>query len=130
MQLELGRVPLPLAGLKHTLLRKLQLLSVSTAPGSRGIDSARAELWSALEETGVQLPPLSVAGSESAMDEMFAYLLSYTGLRELAILAIQFDRQDQEEIAGSRLWQRIVPHHKDTLTALAVVPCYEGVCCY
>jgi len=130
VQLELERVPLPATGLQQTLSRKLQHLNVSTRPGSRGVDFAWTELWPAMKETGVKLLTLTVSGSENGIDEMYAYLLSYTGLQKLEVLGIQMDQQDLEDSAGHRLWHQIVPHHKDSLTVLAVGPCYEGVWCY
>jgi hypothetical protein len=130
VQLELKQVPLRTTGLQQTLSRKLQHLSVLTKPGSRGVDFAWAELWSVLKEARVELLTLTASGSENTVDEMYAYLLSYTGLQKLRILDIQMDRQDLEESAGHRLWLQIVPHHKDSLTELAVVPYYEGIWCY
>jgi len=130
VQLKLERVPLPSEGLTQTLSCKLRELSLITPPGSRDLDFSWAELWLMLKEIHVELSTLSVHGSEEAMDDMFAYLVSYTGLRKLEILGIQMDRQDLEDSAGRRLWHQIVPHHKDTLTELAVVPRYEGDWCY
>ncbi|OXV12187.1 hypothetical protein Egran_00052, partial [Elaphomyces granulatus] len=130
VQLKLARVPLPTAGLTQTLSCKLQELSVTTPTGSRDLDFSWAELWLTLKEIRVELSTLSVHGSEKAMDDMFAYLVSYTGLRKFVILGIRMDRQDLEDSVGRRLWHQIVPHHKDSLTELAVIPCYEGVWCY
>jgi hypothetical protein len=129
VQLKLERVPLPIAGLKQVISPKLQKLSVANLPSSRGLDFSWAKLWSILKEAGVELSTLSV-GSGKAMDGMLAYLVSYTGLRKLEIREIQMDRQDLEDSAGHRFWHEIVPHHKDTLTELAVVPCFEGLWCY
>ncbi|KKA20321.1 hypothetical protein T310_5656 [Rasamsonia emersonii CBS 393.64] len=134
MELELERVALPVTGLretlKETLSRKLQHLAVSTTPGARDDDFAWDTLWSALMETHVKLSSLTVAGSENAMDEMFAYLLSYTGLRKLKICGLQMDQQDLEESTGRRFWDQVVPHHKNSLTLLTVTPIYESVWCY
>jgi hypothetical protein len=57
-------------------------------------------------------------------------LVSYTGLRKLEIRGIKMDQQDLENSAGYKLWNQIVPHHKDTLTELVIAPCYEGGWCY
>lgn len=130
VQLKLERVPLPTTGLTQTLSCKLRELSVTTPTGSRGLDFSWAELWLTLKEIRVELSALSVHGSEKAMDDMFAYLVSYTGLRKLVIDEIKMDRADLEDSVGRRLWHQIVPLHKDSLTELAVVPCYEGVWCY
>lgn len=64
------------------------------------------------------------------MEEMLDYLSSYKGLMTLAIRGIMMDCQDQENGAGDRFWQQVVPRHKDSLTRLIIQPCYEGAWCY
>lgn len=119
VQLELENVPFPAKGLKQTLTCHLQNLSVSTLPYSPRSAFAWAELWSALKEINVKLSTLSVkADSECAVNEMLAYLHSYTGLRKLSVFMIDMERQDLEDDAG--LWHQIVPYHRDSLTDLAV----------
>ena len=130
MQLKLDRVSVPTAVFTQIISCKLQELSVTTPPGSRDLDFHWAKLWLMLKEVGVELSTLSVKGSEKAMDDMFDYLVSYTGLRKLKIRGIQMDRQDLEDSAGYMLWNQILPHHKDTLTELVIAPCYKGVWCY
>jgi hypothetical protein len=85
MELELKRVPLPSAGIGEILSPKLQQLYVSTPSGARRIEfDWGGLLWSALQETGVELSILRVSGSENAMD-----VLSYTGLQRLEIPYLQ-----------------------------------------
>lgn len=100
MQLQLERVPLPAAGLVQTFSCKLQNLNVSTPHGSRGVGFPWTGFWSALREIRVELSTLIVQGSETAMDVMYIYLISYTGLQKLEIHGIKMDRQDLEDIAG------------------------------
>ena len=76
------------------------------------------------------LSKLSVHGPENAIEEMFAYLLSYTGLRKLEIRKLMMDRQDLEESAGCKLWNQIIPYHRCSLTELSITPWYEGTWCY
>jgi hypothetical protein len=78
----------------------------------------------------VQLSSLSVAGFEEAIDEMFCYLRSYSGLKKLRIPRIQMEQQTAEDTAGNIFWHEVVPQHKDSLTKLAVEPVYEGAWCY
>jgi hypothetical protein len=78
VQLELGHMPLPSAGISEILSHKLQQLSVSTSIGARHIEFDWKRLWSALQKMGLELPFLKVSGTENAMDEMFTYLLSYS----------------------------------------------------
>ncbi|MCJ1348925.1 hypothetical protein MMC31_007158, partial [Peltigera leucophlebia] len=131
IQLELGHVPLPAAGLSQTLSNSLKSLTVSTPTGSRRLDFAWAKLFTTLEEMGIRLSQLSVTGMEAAMDEMFSYLISYAGgLQTLEIRDIMMDCQEQEDNAGYRFWDQIVPHHKGSLRALHIYPWYEGEWCY
>ena len=65
------------------------------------------------------------------MDEMFSYLISYVGgLQTLEIRNIMMDCQGQEDKAGHRFWDQIVPHHKGSLKVLCIYPWYEGEWCY
>jgi hypothetical protein len=75
------RVPLLGAGIREILSYKLQQLSISTLLGAHHIMFAWRRLWSALQETGIELLFLTVSGTENAMDEMFTYLrsLDYRG---------------------------------------------------
>ncbi|MCJ1349207.1 hypothetical protein MMC31_007443 [Peltigera leucophlebia] len=131
IQLELGHVPLPAAGLSQTLSNRLKSLTISTPTGSRHLDFAWAELFTTLEEMGIKLSQLSVTGMEAAMDEMFSYLISYAGgLHTLEIRDIMMDCQEQEDNAGHRFWDQIVPHHKGSLKELRIYPWYEGEWCY
>jgi hypothetical protein len=123
-------VPLPLEGLKLLCSRNLQDLSLSTGPSSRGTHVAWPALWLALQEAGVQLSSLSVAGFEGAIDEMFGYLRSYSKLKKLIIPRIQMNQQAAEDAAGNFFWSEVVVKHKDSLTELALQPVYEGVWCY
>jgi hypothetical protein len=128
--LELLRVPLPGSGLQETLPSTLRQLSVSTPPASRGMDFDWKRLWSSLRETRTELSALKVSGSERGMDDMFQYLLSYTGLQKLEIMHLQIDHQHEEDELAATFWGKIVPHARDTLATLAIVTCYEGNLCY
>ena len=133
IELELRHVPLPAAGLSQMLSHRLKSLTISTPTGSRQLDFAWAELFTTLEEIGVELSQLSVSGMEAAMDEMFSYLLSCAAghrLQTLEIRNIMMDCQNQEESAGRRFWNEIVPHHCSSLRVLSIQPCYEGEWCY
>ena len=88
------------------------------------------QLWSALRETRIELSILDVLGMENAIDKMFTYLLSYTGLRKLAIRHFLMDTQEMEDKAAQSFWQKIIPHHRDNLTTLSVHSTYEGQWCY
>ena len=65
------------------------------------------------------------------MDEMFSYLISYAGgLHTLEIRDNMMDCQEQEDNAGYRFWDQIVPHRNGSLKALRIYPWYEGEWCY
>jgi hypothetical protein len=130
VQLEFKHVPLPSAGIREILPHKLQQLSVFTAPGARDIEFNWRRLWSALQETGIALSVLKVAGTEYAMDEMFTYLLSYTGLRRLEIANLRMDSQEVEDKASQIFWDEIIPHHRDNLTVLSINCEYGSEWCY
>jgi hypothetical protein len=131
VQLKLVRVPLPNAGIRDVLSDKLQQLSVSTRTGApRDIEFDWGQLWSALRETGIKLSKLKVSGTENAIDKMFTYLLSYTGLQKLAILALQMDTQEMEDKAGQIFWRKVIPHHRDSLTTLFIEAVFESEWCY
>jgi hypothetical protein len=55
---------------------------------------------------------VKASGSEQAMDEMFAYLCSYTGLQMLEIPNLRMDSQAVEDLAAQRFWQEVIPHHQ------------------
>lgn len=130
-QLELRYVSLSAADLNQTLLHKLKYLTISTPIGSRHLKFAWAELFTTLEEMGVKLSQLSVSGMETAVEEMFSYLISYVGeLQTLEIRNIMIDCQDQEDKAGYRFWHEIVPHHQSSLKVLRIYPWFEGEWCY
>lgn len=130
-ELELRGIPLSAAGLSQTLSRKLKSLTICTPRGSRRFKFAWAELFITLEEIGVELSLLSVTGMEAAMDELFSYLISYGDvLQDLKIDSIMLDSQDQEDKAGYRFWDQIVPHHKGSLKVLCITPLCEGEWCY
>ncbi|KAN0072933.1 hypothetical protein V8E54_009047 [Elaphomyces granulatus] len=105
-------------------------LSISTRPGGRHIEFDWGQLWSALRETGIELSILEVSGTENAIDNMFTYLLSYTGLQRLAIRGLRMDTQEMEDKAAQRFWYKIIPHHRDSLTTLFVNSKYEGEWCF
>jgi hypothetical protein len=130
VQLELEHVPLPGTGIREILSHKLQQLSVSTIPGARRIDFDWRRLWSALQETRIGLLILKVSGTENAMDQMFTYLLSYTGLRRLEIPDVQMDTQEIEDRAARRFWNEIIPHHRNSLTELFIASAFESEWCY
>src|SRR4029077_5430312 len=120
MQLELERVPLTSIRIRKILSPKLQQLYVSTPPSARRIKFDWRGLWSALQETGIELRILRVSGAENAMDEMLTYLLSYTGLKRLEILDLRMDSQGAEDRAGRRFWREVVPRHRNGLSTLAI----------
>ncbi|KAN0072932.1 hypothetical protein V8E54_009046 [Elaphomyces granulatus] len=129
-QLELKHVPLSSAGIGEILSHKLQQLSISTRPGGRHIEFDWGQLWSALRETGIELSILEVSGTENAIDNMFTYLLSYTGLQRLAIRKLEMDTQDMEDKAGQRFWRKVIPHHRNSLTTLSIESTFESEWCY
>lgn len=117
-QLELHKIPLPAAGQNQTLSYRLKSLTISTWYDSHCLGFACAELFTALEEIGVELSQLSVTIMEAGMDEMLSYLISYAeGLQILEIRHIKMDSENLEESAGRRFWDQIVPHHKNSLKA-------------
>jgi hypothetical protein len=130
VRLELAGVPLSNAGIKEILSPKLQHLSVSTPPGARNIEFDWGQLWSALQETGIELSTLEVSGTENAIDNMFTYLLSYAGLRRLAIRRLEMDTQEMEDKAAQRFWHKVVPHHRNSLTMLFIESEFESEWCY
>jgi len=130
VQLELNHVPLSSAGIAEILSPKLQQLSISTLRGGRRIELDWGRLWSALRETGIKLSMLKVSRTENAIDKMFTYLLSYTGLQKLAIRALQMDTQEMEDKAGQRFWHKVIPHHQDSLTTLSIESRFESEWCY
>ncbi|MCJ1345860.1 hypothetical protein MMC31_004069 [Peltigera leucophlebia] len=131
IQLELGRVHIPAAGLNQMLSHRLKALTISTPTRARPLNFAWAELFTTLEDIGVKLSQLSVARLGSGVDEMLSYLISYAGgLHTLEIRDIMMDSQDQENNSGYRFWHQIVPHHKDSLRTLLIHPWYEGEWCY
>ncbi|MCJ1347102.1 hypothetical protein MMC31_005323 [Peltigera leucophlebia] len=130
-QLELQYIPFPAAGLNQTLSHRLKSLTISTPTCSRHPDFAWAELFTTLKEIGVELSKLRVTGMEAAMDEMFSYLISYSGgLQTLGINNIIMECKSHEDSAGNRFWDQIVPHHKGSLKALYISSRYEGAWCY
>jgi hypothetical protein len=128
--LELGHVPLSSMGIKEILSPKLQHLFVSTLPGARRIEFDWRGLWSALQESGIKLRVLKAQGSENAMDELFTYLLSYTGLQRLDISDLQMDGQEAEDQTGQRLWKEVVPRHQNSLATLCTYSRFESEWCY
>jgi hypothetical protein len=130
VQLDLRRVPLPSAGIREILSPKLQQLSISTPPSARRIEFDWRRLWSALQETGIELLILKVSGTENAMDEMFTYLLSYPGLQRLEIPYLLMDSQEAEDRAAQRFWDKIVPHHRNSLTTLSIESQFGSRWCY
>ncbi|KAF7131114.1 hypothetical protein CNMCM5793_004101 [Aspergillus hiratsukae] len=131
-QLELQHVPLPSSGLRDmlSLSSKLLQLSVTTRPGSRGIDFDWTTLWSSLQDSKTMLTALRLSGGENAIDRMFDYLLTYSGLQKVEILNVQMDDEDQENNAAQMLWNKVILHHKDTLVTLAITRVYQGAWCY
>ncbi|KAN0072951.1 hypothetical protein V8E54_009065, partial [Elaphomyces granulatus] len=129
-QLKLVYVPLPNAGIRDILSHKLQQLSVWTRPGRRDIEFDWGQLWSALRETGIKLSMLEVSGTENAIDKMFTYLLSYTGLQKLAVRELEMDTQEMEDKAGQRFWRKVIPHHRNSLTMLSIESTFESEWCY
>ncbi|KAJ5736890.1 uncharacterized protein N7483_002015 [Penicillium malachiteum] len=129
-KLQIHHVPFPRRGLRQVISSSLRELSVLTRNGGRGIKSNWGALWSTLGVSGARLSSLKVSGSEAAMDELFAYLTSYTGLRLLEISDIVMDGQEMEDCAGEKFWGEVVPHHYATLATLSVTPKYGGSWCY
>ena len=128
VQLELMNVPLPSAGIREILSHRLQKLSVSVTSDLVVFDWRR--LWSALQETWITLYILKVSGMESAIDDMFSYLLSYSGLQELNITRSRMDSQEEENRTSLIFWDEIIPHHRDFLTKLFVRSNFENEWCY
>jgi hypothetical protein len=64
------------------------------------------------------------------MDNMFAYLLSYTGLQRLEIPALLMDSQEAEDSAAERFWRDVIPHHRNSLTTLVINARFESGWCY
>ena len=60
------------------------------------------------------------------MNELLDYLSSYRGIESLVIRGIMKDCHYQEDDAGLRFWDQIVPLHKSSLTELYIQSCYEG----
>jgi hypothetical protein len=129
VQLELRNVPLPSAGIREILSHRLQKLSVSVTSDLVVFDWRR--LWSALQETWITLYILKVSGMESAIDDMFSYLLSYSGLQKLKITRLRrMDSQEEENRTSLIFWDEIIPHHRDFLTKLFVRSNFENEWCY
>jgi len=128
-QLKLVYVPLPNAGIRDILSHKLQQLSVSTRPGARDIEFD----WDNYGVPSERLDKVIHAQSfrtENAIDEMFTYLLSYTGLQKLAIRDLEMDTQEMEDKAGQRFWRKVIPHHRNSLTTLSIESRFESEWCY
>jgi hypothetical protein len=121
-------VPLPSAGVRKIISHKLQQLSVSTPLRDTDFEFDWRRLWSALQETWTALSVLKVSGMANAMEEMFAYLLSYTGLQRLEITDIE--SQEKEDGVSLIFWREIIPHHRDSLTMLSIEDGFEGGWCY
>ena len=51
---------------------------------------------------------------------IFAYLLSYAGLKRLAIHGLEMDTQEIEDKAAQEFWDKVVPHHWNSLTTLFI----------
>jgi hypothetical protein len=130
VQLELEGVPLPRAAIREILSRKLQQLSISTSPGARRINLDWRGLWSALQKVRIKLPILKASGIENTTDEMFTYLLSYTGLQRLEILRLQMDTPEVKDKAARRFWGEVIPHHRNSLTVLFIDFIFESEWCY
>ena len=126
INLTLGYVPLPAAGLKQILSPKLKSLTIFTPTNFYHLDCAWAKLFTSLSETRAELSTLRITNMDTGMNEMVDYLSSYRGIKTLVIRGIMKDRQDQEDGAGVRFWDKIVPLHKDSLTKLHIQPYYEG----
>jgi hypothetical protein len=94
-----------------------------------GITFSWKGLWNALRETQINLSILQVFGSECAMDEMFAYLLSYNGLQTLEICDLQMDDQAAEDLAAQKFWHDVIPHHRHSLIKLSAYSRFESIWC-
>ena len=130
-ELELEYVPLANMGIREILSPKLQPLSISTLPGSRRIEFDWRALWYALRASGIELLTLKAWGPENAMDEMFDYLLSYTGLQRLDISDLQMNRLEAEDQAAQKFWRHIVSHaFHDHITSLCIYSRFESGFCY
>jgi hypothetical protein len=101
-----------------------------TGPGARQIELDWRGLWTGLRDTGVKLRTLRVLGTENAMNQLWTYLLSYTGLQRLYMRDILMDGQKSEDSAGEEFWREIVPHHKETLTSLEAYSTVDSAWCY
>ncbi|GAP91518.1 hypothetical protein SAMD00023353_3101280 [Rosellinia necatrix] len=128
--LALQRVALPPPGLYPFCSGNLKHLTLLTDPGPQAPAVAWSSVWAALRNVGAELSSLSVSVFGEGMDEMFHYLLSYSGLRKLKIVHVQMDTQTAEDTAGDVFWNEVIPQHKDSLLELVVSPMYEGSWCY
>ena len=128
--LELQYVPLTSMGIREILSPKLQRLSISTLPGARRIEFDWRGLWSALKEARIELKILKAWGPENSMEELFSYLLSYTGLQRLGLSGLRLDSQEMEDRAASKFWQQIVPHHQNSLTSICAYSKFVSGWCY
>jgi hypothetical protein len=128
--LELQYVPLASEGIREILSPKLKRLSISTLPGARRIEFDWRGLWSALKEARIELKILKAWGPENSMEELFSYLLSYTGLQKLSLSDLQLDGQEMEDRAATKFWQQVAPHHKNSLTSICAYSKFESGWCY
>ncbi|KAE8341288.1 hypothetical protein BDV24DRAFT_163422 [Aspergillus arachidicola] len=129
-RLELYCVPFPVLGMKEILSSRLKELTVSTTPGSRHIDFSWETLWCTLRDTKIALSALAVSGSENALNAMFNYLLTYSGLQKLEIFDVQMDHQEDEDKFAETLCSEVVPCHQQTLITLGITSKYPGNWCY
>jgi hypothetical protein len=89
-----------------------------------------AAVWLACINQNVRLKSLSVSGIEQTIKPLFQYLLSFTGLEKLEIeINVNIELYSEND-AGLRFWEQVVPHHKDTLLELQIIPKYVGDWCY
>lgn len=127
VSLKLRNVPIHTEGLAP-ILSSLKTLKVTAMSRAHAVDWGA--LWTTLRENRIHLEVISVIGTEKATNEFFEYLQSYTGLQKLSIKFFRMEDQRVEDDAGARFWQKVLPHHVDTIVKLKVKPYYEGSWCY
>lgn len=138
--LVLEGVTLPAGSLDPIITGNLRHLTLSPGPPfGRRCQIAWASILAALNNSRVKLPSFSVGFFEEAVDDIFDYLRSYSGLQELTIIGVHWMPEpgdehwaahEAENLAGRVFWNEIVPNHKDSLVGLAVHPAYNGAWCY
>lgn len=86
----------------------------------------RHSIWAALRNAGTRLSSLTVQEFDGAVDDMFDYLRSYSGLAKLNTTGHYSD----DGSVGQVFWNEIVPNHADSLVELQVSSSSNGIFCY